>query len=129
VKAVLRSPEKERLEQLNSSIKMHVPEQFAGNFDYLATLQSAISNKHIIEVEYRNNNGITSQRELEPIGLVFYAAAWHIIAWCHLRKEYRDFKVVHVQKLIAAGLPFKREPHISLNDYIASLQLPNTRVS
>ncbi len=128
VKAVLRTPERERLEQLNSSIKMHVPECFQGNFDYLATLQTAISGKYIIDVEYKNNNGVTTVRQLEPIGLVFYAAAWHIIAWCHLRSEYRDFKVVHVLKLSATGLPFKREPHISLNDYIAGLKLPGPPV-
>jgi predicted DNA-binding transcriptional regulator YafY len=37
VKAGLRSPEKERLENLDSSIRMRVSEHFSGNFDYLAT--------------------------------------------------------------------------------------------
>jgi predicted DNA-binding transcriptional regulator YafY len=86
-------------------------------------MQSAISEKQIIELQYRNNAGITSLRLIEPIGLTFYAYAWHIIAWCHNRKEYRDFKVVHIQGLKQTGLPFKRENHITLNEYIASLQL------
>jgi len=99
----------------------------ANNFDYLATLQSAISDRHIIEVEYRNNNGITTRRQLEPIGLVFYGAAWHIIAWCHLRTEYRDFKVIHIISLNATGIPFKIDPHITLNDYIARLLIPENK--
>jgi len=119
VKAVLRSKEKDRFEQLNNRIRTHVPEQFSGNFEYLATLQSAISERHIIEVEYRNNNGIASLRRLEAIGLIFYGAAWHIIAWCHLRNEYRDFKVVRIGRLTDTGIPFKKEQHLSLNDYIA----------
>ncbi|MCW3124275.1 MAG: YafY family transcriptional regulator [Flavipsychrobacter sp.] len=123
VKAVLHTREKDRLEQLNNSIKMRVSDHFSGNLDYLATLQSAISDKHIIEVEYSNTDGVASKRKLEPIGLVFYAAAWHIIAWCHLRHEYRDFKVMRIVKLTKTGIPFKREKHITLNDYIASLQL------
>lgn len=123
VKSVLRSPEKERLEQLNSRIRIRASAHFEGNFDYLSDLQSAISNRHIIEVVYRNNSGITTTRQLEPIGLTFYASAWHIIAWCHLRHEYRDFKVVHIQQFSATRIPFRKEQHITLNDYLATLQL------
>ena len=120
VKSVMRSKEKDRFEQLNSRIRTHVPEQFSGNFEYLATLQSAISEHNIIEVEYCNLGGVCSLRRVEPIGLVFYAAAWHIIAWCHLRNEYRDFKVARIARLSATGIPFKHEQHMSLNEYIAS---------
>ena len=127
VKAVLRSKEKDRFEQLNSRIRTHVPEQLLNNFDYLATLQSAISDRHIIEVAYCNISGIASLRHLEPIGLVFYGAAWHIIAWCHLRNDYRDFKVVRIERLTATGMPFKIEQHISLNDYIADRHLNKSR--
>lgn len=123
VKAVMSAAEKKKIEQLNSSIKMRVSEHFAGNFDYLAALQSAIAERQIIDVSYRNLNGDASIRQLEPIGLVFYGAAWHLIAWCHLRGEYRDFKVVRIQGLTPTGKPFRHETHISLNEYIASLQL------
>ncbi len=128
VKAVFRSKEKERFERVTDSIKIQVSEQFKGNFDYLAALQSAISNKHIVELEYRNNNGVTSTRQIEPIGLVFYFFSWHTIAWCHVRNEYRDFKLVHILKLTETTIPFKKEEHITLNDHIASLQLTNAHV-
>jgi len=120
VKSILRGPERDRLEQLNKRIRIRESEHFSGNFDYLAALQSAISGKHIVELEYRNNGGVTSRRQVEPIGLVFYGAAWHIIAWCHLRNEYRDFKVVHMLGVKDTGIPFKVDKHISLNEYIAS---------
>jgi predicted DNA-binding transcriptional regulator YafY len=124
VKSVLRGAEKERLEQLTSRIKMHVPECFRGNFEYLATLQSAISGRQIVDMEYRKKDGITSLRQLEPIGLVFYGFAWHLIGWCHLRQDYRDFKVVRILRLMATDIPFKIEEHISLNEYIATMQMP-----
>jgi len=125
VKAVLRDPEKERLEYFTSRIKMHLPEYFRGPADYLATLQAAIAGRHIVEVEYRNKSGITSRRQLELIGLVFYNFAWHIVGWCHLRQDYRDFKVTRIQQLTATTLPFARPHHITLADYIAGLQLPH----
>lgn len=123
VKSVLRGSEKDRLEQLTSHIKMHVPDCFRGNFEYLATLQSAISNRHVIEIEYRNVNGVVSNRRIEPIGLVFYGMAWHLIGWCQLRSDYRDFKVVRIVQLKGAHIPFKNATHITLDEYIASLKL------
>jgi len=123
VKSVLRSSEKDKLEQLTSHIKMHVPDCFRGNFEYLATLQSAISNRHIIEIEYRNVNGIASNRCIEPIGLVFYGLAWHLIGWCQLRSDYRDFKVVRIVQLKGTQIPFKNATHITLDEYIANLKL------
>jgi predicted DNA-binding transcriptional regulator YafY len=128
VKAVLRSPEKDRVEQLSGHMKAQVPACFRGNFDYLATLQSAISGRHIIEVAYCNSNGIASLRRLECIGLIFYGFAWHLIAWCHLRGAYRDFKVMRITRLTATALPFKKEQHITLNEYIAGLQLTDADV-
>ena len=128
VKAVLRGKEKERVDQLQNSIKMRVSEHFSGSFNHLATLQSSISEKQMLEIEYRNNAGVTSIRQIEPIGLVFYAAAWHTIAWCHNRHEYRNFKVVHILSVTATGKPFRRNDHLTLNEYIASLQIPNINV-
>lgn len=128
VKAVLRGAEKERIELLAASTRMHVPECMRSDFDYLAKLQQAISAGHILAVEYKNNNGIASTRQVEPIGLVFYAAAWHVIAWCHLRNEYRDFKVARITRLSDTGLPFRKQPHISLNDYIGTQRVPTEQV-
>lgn len=124
VKSVLRSAEKDRLEHLTAHMRMHVPECFRGNFEYLATLQSSLSGRHIVEMEYRNGNGIASLRRIEPIGLVFYGFAWHLIGWCHLRHEYRDFKVVRILRLTATGQPFTIARHWSLDEYIKTLRIP-----
>jgi len=125
VKAVLRAPEKERLEQLAGRLKMHVPEYVGGQSAHLATLQSAIADRHILEVEYGNKAGLISQRQVEPIGLAFYNFAWHLIGWCHLRQAYRDFKVLRILRLTATTLLFKRPQHLSLAAYIADLNLPH----
>lgn len=126
VKAVLRAPEKDRLERLDSRIKMHLPEYFRGQTDYLATLQSAISERFILTLEYGDKAGNMSQRQVEPIGLAFYNFAWHLIGWCHLRQAYRDFKVERIRALTATAIPFQRAQHLTLSDYITRLQLPYT---
>ena len=69
----------------------------------------------MINLAYKNNNSEVSERLVEPIGLVFYALNWHLIAWCHLRQEYRDFRVSRILKIKSTGQPFKKADHIDLN--------------
>jgi predicted DNA-binding transcriptional regulator YafY len=54
---------------------------------------------------------------IEPIGLVFYAFSWHLIGFCQLRGDYRDFNVERIKELRNINLPFKITSHISLSDY------------
>ncbi len=117
VKTVLKHSQKEKLEQLSASIKLQVPSRVTPDFDYLSTIQEAISNSHQLELHYMNLKEETSQRHIEPIGLVFYAFNWHVIAWCHLRSDYRDFKIARIATLRPTGRPFLKDKHIPLGEY------------
>jgi predicted DNA-binding transcriptional regulator YafY len=121
IKSVLKSSQKENLEFLDNNIRMQLPSCFANNFEYLSLLQNAISQKRIIELDYKNKNEVVSKRDVEPIGLVFYAFSWHLVAWCHLRQEYRDFKLVRILKVRDKNLPFSKTNHIDLNEYIKAI--------
>lgn len=121
VKAVLRHSQKEKIEYLHENIKLQVPQRFVSDMEYLSVLQESISAKHIISIDYRNNKEETSSRQLEPIGLIFYAFSWHLIAWCHLRTDYRDFKVARILKVKNTGQPFLKAEHMSLNEYAKCL--------
>lgn len=121
VKAVLRSSQKEKLEFLNNNIKLQLPESINNEFEYLSLLQNAISAQCIIEIEYSNNNKETSKREVEAIGLIFYAFNWHLIGWCHLRKEYRDFRVSRIVKVRQTDSPFRKTDHMPLSEYMKVL--------
>ena len=121
VKAVLKSTQKEKLEDLNENIKLQLPDRLTNDFEYLSVLQNAISARCVIELAYKNNKAEVSKREVEPIGLIFYAFSWHLIAWCHLRNEYRDFKVSSIIEVKCTEIPFVKTTHMSLNDYMKLL--------
>jgi len=121
IKAVLRHSQKEKLEKLNQNIKLQLPPCFNNDYEYLSLLQNAISAKTIILFDYKNNKNEVSKRKVEPIGLIFYAFAWHLIGWCHLRLEYRDFKVARILKITGNGTPFEKTDHIEVNDYMKLL--------
>jgi predicted DNA-binding transcriptional regulator YafY len=121
IKAVLRSSQKEKLETLSKNIKLQLPSCINNDFDYLTILQDAISARTIVEMEYKNNHNEISKRIVEPIGLIFYAFSWHLIAWCHMRQDYRDFKIVRILRLKNTGSPFTKDDHVAINDYMKLL--------
>jgi len=122
IKTVLNKTQKEKLEALNNTTHLQLPSRITPDVDYLSTLQNAISAKKIIEIDYTNSKEETSnRRSIEAIGLVFYALSWHLIAWCHLRNEYRDFKISRIKAIKNTEIPFTRNEHIQLSDYIKQL--------
>lgn len=122
VKAVLKNSQKEKLELLNESIKFQLHHEMLNEeFDHLAALQNAISGQCVIEIDYQNNNSEHSKREVEAIGLIFYAFNWHLIAWCHLRMEYRDFRVSRIKKVRNLDTPFRKTDHMPVSEYMKLL--------
>jgi predicted DNA-binding transcriptional regulator YafY len=121
IKAVLRSGQKEYIEGLANNIKLRAPACLDNGFEYLSVLQNAIATRQMIAIEYKNKKEETSRRELEPIGLVFYALSWHLVGWCHKRDAYRDFKVSRILSLRDTGKPFKKKGHMQLEEYMKML--------
>ncbi|MFW0718061.1 helix-turn-helix transcriptional regulator [Pedobacter sp. N23S346] len=121
VKAVLKTAQKEKLESLNQHIKLQIPERLTFNYTYLSLIQHAISEKNLIELEYKNVQEVASKRCVEPIGLIFYAFSWHMIAWCHFRNQYRDFNLTRILCLKNLETPFSKKDHMPLSDYMSML--------
>lgn len=122
VKSVLRGSQKDSLELLSSQIKM-VECRYAGpnDFAFLSPIQNAISSRTVLIVEYQNNKSEVSSRSVEPIGLIFYAFNWHLIAWCRWRNDYRDFRVSRILSLKNTTEAFKKADHLELNEYMKQL--------
>jgi predicted DNA-binding transcriptional regulator YafY len=121
VKSVLRHSQKEKLEILQQHTRFQTCRASFTDFDHLSIIQNAISAKTILELDYKNNNNEVSRRQVEPIGLIFYAFNWHLAAWCHVRNDYRDFRVSRMLTVKNSGSPFKKKKHIELNDYMKQL--------
>jgi predicted DNA-binding transcriptional regulator YafY len=118
IKSVLRSSQKDSVERLAANIKLQVPVCFVQNFDYLTRIQQAISTQKILEIGYSNKLEEVSVRKLEPIGLIFYALSWHLIGWCHSKKDYRDFRVSRILRLNCTEESFTVPKHMPLDDYM-----------
>jgi predicted DNA-binding transcriptional regulator YafY len=121
VKAGLRTTQKDHVDSMADTIRLQVPNRITLDFDYLSLIQNSITGKTIIEIEYKDNKEAVSCRQVEPIGLIFYAFNWHMMAWCHLRKDYRDFKVARITKLKPMSAPFTIDKHIPIAEFMQQL--------
>jgi predicted DNA-binding transcriptional regulator YafY len=117
VKNVLKGSQKEKLETLSRAMKLQVPQRVLPDYDFLSVIQESITSRQMLWLSYTNAKDEPSLREIEPIGLVFYAFDWHVIAWCHLRAEYRDFRLSRIGKLTRTDKAFQIESHIAIGEY------------
>ncbi len=65
----------------------------------LSTVQQALAEGRVLKLHYRGAaRDEPTDRTVEPLGLVFYLEHWHLIAWCRLREDVRDFRVDRIIK-------------------------------
>lgn len=125
IKMVLGNLQRKNFEQIQAQTAHFIPEIYAHmlpDTSYLTTIQNAIVGKTILRIEYETSGGETSTREVEPIGLTFYSLNWHLIAWCHLRNDYRDFRTSRIRRLAATMMPFLKTDHIALAEYLKIME-------
>ncbi len=121
IQAVLRGNQKDSVEALLPSIRIQVPERLRNDYEYLSLLQQCIAGKTVVKLDYLDVQQQPTVRCVEPIGLIFYAFSWHLIGWCQLRQDYRDFKVERITAVRNTGQPFSQPEHISLDEYMKLL--------
>ncbi len=126
VKAVLDMDKKEELDDLNNKISIDpFGWQFKDHSENLmvSKIQSILPHKKLTKIIYHASySGETSERIVEPIGLCFYSSQWHLIAFCQLRNDYRDFRTDRIEKLEIVPGRFSKTDHISLQNYLDKLQ-------
>ncbi len=125
LKMVMSHEQRENLEKIQARTAHYVPDVYAHLMpenNFLTVIQQAIVHKTILKIAYENAGEAHSIREVEPIGLTFYSLNWHLIAWCHLRQDYRDFRTSRIQQLHASLMPFRKQDHLDLNAYLEKLQ-------
>jgi predicted DNA-binding transcriptional regulator YafY len=126
IKAVLRGTDKDYVEKLTSHIhiteRKFAPGEEAGQ-QHLSNIQHAIVHRKCIRIHYKSTyKEETTVRIVEPIGLYYYSNSWHLISWCKLRKDYRDFRVDKITSLTITDDCFDAGTHPSLKEYIDTIQ-------
>lgn len=130
IKAVLTEDGKDNLEDLHAHIEVRpmVQEEEDPSNSYLTDIQRAVINKVVVRLDYVSISEESSTREVEPIGLFYYGAAWHLIAWCRLRNGYRDFRTDRIREFKFTTIKFDSRNLLSLQEYLSTVVLGNREV-
>jgi len=124
VRAVLRSTEKSLLENMEDNIEViqnYAPFETTTVSNLLPTLLKTISIKEVLQIKYcAIHSGETTERNIEPIGIYYASGYWHSIAYCQLRKDYRNFRTDRIVRMNATGEIFI-DNHPSLKSFLNRL--------
>ena len=112
VKALLRGKSKDQITALQSKIWIH-PAQDLFNADLpdaLEIFMESMAEKKRVELHYRAfiADDVT-ERMIEPVALYHENNYWYIKAWCHLRRDYRQFRTDRMIQVVRTTLPFSIE--------------------
>lgn len=61
--------------------------------DQVARLAEAAVERRIITVTHRRRDGTITERRLDPHRVVAFAGRWYLFGWCHLREDWRTFRI------------------------------------
>lgn len=82
---------------------------------WLLAVQQAVTQHRVLQLTYRGRNRETdTTRAVEPLGVVFYAGAWYLVAQCRLRCALRHFRVDRIRTLEATAETFPPPEDFSL---------------
>lgn len=104
IRAALKGVDKNYLYQLDNTIAVFRSRQAGDSLpNLLQTILSSINQRKIIEIDYTNADEKTSTRALEAVGVSYTYPSWYLAAWCHLRREYRMFRLDRIGGITVTG--------------------------
>ncbi|WP_298436813.1 YafY family protein [uncultured Jannaschia sp.] len=68
----------------------HLDAELTGLID---GIEAATAESLRLSLDYRDEAGARTQREVRPLGLWFWGQVWTLVAWCELRDDFRMFRV------------------------------------
>lgn len=122
IKAVLPTNEKEVINGLDNRMEVlynPVSERSGYPNNYISEIQKALATNKCLLIDYDTfySQEKTRNRIIDPIGLVYYSNTWHLIGFCKLRNDTRDFRVDRITLLKITDEPARQKRETELKEY------------
>lgn len=131
LKAVLRSDDKDWVSNIESNVLMQSSEKLFNDKspNTLAILFESIAEKTQVVLSYETfNSDQITERKIEPVGVFHDNNNWYMLGYCHLRKDYRQFRTDRIHGIKKTEIPFSIE-HDVLETYLdKSKNIPTTKI-
>jgi predicted DNA-binding transcriptional regulator YafY len=84
-------------------------------------LHAAIVGNQVLRMDYRDEGGAVSTREIEPLCLSFWGGKWTLGAWCRLRADFRNFRPDRIDASVPSGEVFPETAEHNLASYLRAV--------
>jgi len=86
----------------------------------LRTLQLALGQRRRVHLTYQtaSRGGEVTKREFDPYAIFPYGRSWHVIGYCHLRDDIRDFKVDRIVAVEPRTASYAIPDDFSIADFL-----------
>lgn len=88
----------------------------------VAKLRKATWDEISVRFAYVDAKGDLTERTVNPLGLVYMENTNVLLAWCHLRRDFRVFRLDRMNDLIVTGDSFRPNRVPLLRDHLALIR-------
>jgi len=88
----------------------------------MSHLREAIRLAQALSLTYQDVNDQRTSREIWPLALIYFAETTLLVAWCHLRQDYRHFRLDRVHSLTPTGKTFENRSEALLQTWQDTLK-------
>jgi predicted DNA-binding transcriptional regulator YafY len=120
INAVLPTDLRERSERS----RVFAPDfgQHAALKAHIDDIHQAIAQHRVIALDYADEKGISSTREIQPLCLAFWGGSWTLGAWCRLREDFRNFRLDRIAGCRVLELVFLENERSCFAAYMAAMK-------
>lgn len=120
ISAVLPDSEARRVE----NTQIHAPSMNMTERErtLIDELNKAAETLQTISIEYRDEGGVATSRDVRPLGLWFWGKVWTLVSWCEMREDFRMFRIDRIAAMKNAGRPFRAETGKRLVDFYRRME-------
>lgn len=124
IEAVLPAELRERAAQTRIFAPVWEDEHRRNFAETIDRLNAAIGARQVLRLDYRDDAGSSTRREVEPLCLAFWGGKWTLGGWCRLREAFRNFRPDRMLHWDVTGERFADHAGRNLAAYVASMQHP-----
>lgn len=129
IERVLPPALRERLQAVQAALVLDLARsEAAPSSSIVVELSSAAQAGRRVWMRYTNDRGETSERDLDPYGIVFRQGRWYAVGYCHLREALRMFRLDRVSALQVRDERFTRPEGFDAAAFVVQslASIPNT---
>ena len=118
VRSVLRNSDKNLIQNIEKQIDVFSFHTDSGDSlkNVIPIILESIADKTQLNIRYQTVDGRIDNRTIETVGMFFEFNFWYIMAFCTLRKDFRQFRIDRILEISKTLNPFLQE-YGQVNDY------------